>query len=157
MKSQDSDQRRYDFYTLLPEMEMVLPDAADKTPGTKPPEIKPPAPPAAGGTPVTSATPTPAQAKVTTPAKPAVAKAATETTLYLLQAGSFPATREAESLKANLALLGVPSTIQPVAIGNETWHRVFIGPYRDAAVASQLQQQLRANQINAILVKTQRK
>ena len=136
-------------------MEMVLPETEDKTPGTKPPEIAAPSqPPVAKPA---NATAPPTQAKLIAPAKPAAATVTPETTLYLLQAGSFPATREAESLKANLALLGVPSTIQPVAIGNETWHRVFIGPYRDAAVASQLQQQLRANQINAILVKTQRK
>jgi cell division protein FtsN len=133
-KEDDSDKRRYEFYTLLPEMELVLPEepagkAAPKP--TLPPAVKPPAPaPKPGATP--------------------------QELLFVLQAGSFLQPKEAEGMKANLALLGVQSAVQPVMVGDEVWHRVFIGPYKDPAYVDQLQQHLRRNQISTLIVKTQR-
>lgn len=179
------ERQRYDFYTLLPEMEVVVPADGAPQQGAKPPPdtVKPAtpaaapsatnmasvAPPAAArpaATPVAAAPAAAPARKPQVPAptttaslspQPAPAAAPTGEVLYVLQAGSFLQVKSAESLKANLALLGVQSTIQPVAVGDETWHRVFIGPYKDAAYAAQLQQQLRNNQINAQLMKVDRR
>jgi cell division protein FtsN len=50
---------------------------------------------------------------------------------YALQAGSFTDPIDAERRKANVALLGIASTLQRAEIGGITYHRVIIGPTTD--------------------------
>lgn len=90
---------RFDFYTILPELEVFIPES----------EISQPAPPDKPAPQSRPATETHKQ--------------------YLLQAGSFRSREDADRLKASLALLGVQSSIQSVSINNESWHRVRIGPF----------------------------
>lgn len=47
---------------------------------------------------------------------------------YVLQAGSFSKARDAEARKAELALLGVESRIDPVEVSGQRYHRVILGP-----------------------------
>ncbi|MGH8501941.1 MAG: SPOR domain-containing protein [Gammaproteobacteria bacterium] len=115
-------ERRFDFYTLLPELEVVVPEA------------KPRASPAGGNT--------PAPAQVTSATGP-----------YVLQAGSFRRAQEADSLKANLALLGVEADIQTVTVDDSVWHRVRIGPYAELAELSEVRDRLQRNQIDTVLLK----
>lgn len=117
-KTNDKDEQatkpRFDFYTILPEMEVVVPDAPK------------------GGRSSSSTD------------KPAV---------YLLQVGSFRAYPEADSLKAQLALLGVESRIETVSgADNDTWHRVRVGPYTDPREVNKIRTRLLNNNINAILL-----
>jgi cell division protein FtsN len=50
---------------------------------------------------------------------------------YILQAGSYKAERDAESMKAKLALAGFEAVIQRVIIDNQgTYYRVRMGPYK---------------------------
>lgn len=51
---------------------------------------------------------------------------------YVLQAGSFKNTIEAERLKASLALLGFEAHIQSVTVNGTAWHRVRTGPYNSS-------------------------
>ena len=46
----------------------------------------------------------------------------------VIQAGSFPEVRRADARKAELALLGIESEIEPAVVGNERFYRVIIGP-----------------------------
>ena len=48
---------------------------------------------------------------------------------YILQAGSFKNSGDAERLKATLSLLGLEADIQTVTVNNQRWHRVRTGPY----------------------------
>lgn len=48
---------------------------------------------------------------------------------YVLQAGSFKNSGDAERLKASLSLLGLEADIQTVTVNNQRWHRVRTGPY----------------------------
>jgi cell division protein FtsN len=73
----------------------------------------------------------------------AKAKPVDEPGSYVLQAGSFGAAADAEKLKANLALLGIESRVQKVAIDDDVYHRVRIGVRR----------QLHDAHINAMLMK----
>lgn len=50
---------------------------------------------------------------------------------YALQAGSFTDPIDAERRKANVAMLGISSTLQRAEIGGITYHRVIIGPTTD--------------------------
>ncbi len=47
---------------------------------------------------------------------------------YLVQAGSFSKAGDAEARKAELALLGVQSRVDPVEVGGKRYHRVILGP-----------------------------
>ena len=108
---------QYDFYTLLPEMEVVIPERDDLS-------------------------------DVNQHAR------ADKKEVYVLQAGSFRRFDEADTLKANLALIGIQATIQSVAInGDDTWYRVRIGPFSDFSQLRQARSQLRKNDIEYIVLK----
>lgn len=114
----------FDFYTLLPEMEVVV-----NTPRQ---------------------TPTPI---VTSPPPPTMPPS-TEKVSYLLQVGSFRKAADADSYRARLALLGIESKVQTVTIDNkDTWHRVQVGPIIGRDNVDQLQKQLKQNQIESLLMR----
>lgn len=47
----------------------------------------------------------------------------------ILQVGSFKSADEAESLKAQLAFLGLQASVKSAKVSNVTWHRVQLGPF----------------------------
>lgn len=47
----------------------------------------------------------------------------------ILQVGSFNSRGEADSLKAELAFLGLQATVKSAVVDNKTWHRVQLGPF----------------------------
>jgi cell division protein FtsN len=124
--------RKFDFYTLLPELEVLVPESPRQ-------ETYP------------SASPDTLPTEVPRPDKkePTVS---TPSTAYLLQVGSFQKHGEADSLKAQLALLGVESNIQTVNVDKSTWHRVRVGPYRDRQRLNQIRVKLRKNNIDSMLM-----
>jgi len=81
------------------------------------------------------------------------AKPVEEPGSYVLQAGSFGAAAEAERLKANLALLGIESRVQKVAVDDDVYHRVRIGPITDLDKLNRIRRQLHDANINAMLMK----
>ncbi|MEJ2564544.1 MAG: SPOR domain-containing protein [Gammaproteobacteria bacterium] len=110
--------QHFDFYTILPEMEVVVPDVRDNKGQTAPVD------------------------------KPGT---------YILQAGSFRSFSEADSLKAQMALLGVEAKIDTVTVNNtDTWHRVRVGPYQDLRELNKIRTRLLNNNINGILLKINR-
>lgn len=75
---------------------------------------------------------------------------------YVLQAGSFRSARQADELRARLALMGLESSVQAVTLDSgETWHRVRVGPFRDLAELNRVRAQLAENRIDAILLRAQ--
>ena len=102
------EETSFEFYTVLPGKEVVVPDT--------PPAPKP-APVAA-----------PEPAKVEDRSTPAPEKR--DSTRFMLQAASFRRAGDADELKARLALLGLEASIQKVNIKDSgTWFRVKLGPY----------------------------
>src|SRR5690606_16100508 len=118
--SGNTSRPRYDFYTVLPEMEVLIPDSELQERVRA--EVPPPA--------------TSGQVAVAPP--PSGIR-------YRLQAGSFRDPRPAEESKARLALLGISATVQSVNINGSTYHRVYVGPYTSAAEVEQVKQQLASN------------
>ena len=47
----------------------------------------------------------------------------------ILQVGSFQSAGEADSLKAQLAFLGLEANVKSALVKDTTWHRVQIGPF----------------------------
>jgi cell division protein FtsN len=80
-------------------------------------------------------------------------KAATSPRGYLLQAGAFKSAGEADARKAQLALLGIVSSIQVVTPeGKAAYHRVNVGPYRDLDRVKQVRQTLTENHIDSVIL-----
>lgn len=126
----------FDFYTLLPETEVVLPDL-EATSVTRTPPLN------ASGS----------GAAVSVPA-PGPQPAATSHARYLLQAGSFRSEKDAERLRANLILSGLSPRISKVSVnGGETWHRVQIGPFDDQGSLDNARSVLAGQKIDSLLLR----
>ena len=80
-------------------------------------------------------------------------KAILEPGQYVLQAGSFTRFEDADRRRAELALQGIESTIQRVAIDDKTYHRVRIGPTRDLEKLNQQRARLRAANIDVLRIR----
>ncbi len=127
--------KSYDFYQVLPEMEVVIPDAelSAKARAEQLAHLKPGTTPAPGAT----------------PAAPSAAGAPR----YVLQAGSYDDAGKADEVKAKLALLGFTAQIQPVTVNGRSWNRVRVGPYPSASELEIAKRTLAENGINAIALK----
>lgn len=117
----------YDFYTLLPKLAVEIPEQETSR----------------GGHP--AATALPAEAEQAADKQPES---------YLLQAGSFRASQDADRFKEKIAGLGLPAQVQ--AIGGstaDTWYRVRLGPYTDAKEMERVRKKLQDNKIEPMVVK----
>lgn len=136
---------KYDFYTLLPESEVILP-----------PEAKQPEPPpAAPVTPEQAAKIDEARAMAALsgqvpPPPPTVAKA--PVTQYFLQAGSFRQQAEAEKVRAQIIMLGQDVRVENVKVRDEPWYRVLVGPYASREQLSVAQKTLAASGYKNLLL-----
>lgn len=73
--------------------------------------------------------------------------------IYMLQPGAYRDAAEAEKLRARLSRLGVPATIQRVAIDADEFHRVRIGPYEDLGELNAMRAKLRAADVDALVIR----
>ena len=127
--------KNYDFYQVLPEAEVVIPDAELSAKAKAEQQAR------------ANATTAPATTG-TTPATAASGR-------YILQTGSYPEPKAADEAKAKLALAGFVAQVQPVTINGKTWHRVRVGPYASASELEAAKRSLSENGINAIALKEQ--
>lgn len=152
-KAVDGPKPKFEFYTILPELEVPVPDqsSGDTRQASVPPALQTPPPPIRG-------TLAPGAAGAPTPplpppqALPPVAPHATSGGRYILQAGSSRNGAEAERLRASLALQGMVAQVQPVTVNGETWHRIRVGPFASRTDADVAQRQLHAAKINTMLL-----
>ena len=72
---------------------------------------------------------------------------------YILQAGSFSRHADADRRRAQLAMQGIESHIQPVTLGDKSYHRVRIGPTRDLDELNVLRARLRAAKIDVLRIR----
>jgi cell division protein FtsN len=72
---------------------------------------------------------------------------------YLVQAGSFRRTADADALKAKLTLNGYAAKVEPIKQRDgEVWQRVILGTFKTEQNAKALQQQLKILEIESVLV-----
>ena len=142
---------RFDFYTLLPEMEVVIPEEEISEGLKQPtPPVKKAAPVVAAKPAVTAKPPKPVAPVVTTTAKQAKPPAGS----YYLQVGSFKNGVQAERFRAELALLGMQTNIQTVTINNkDTYHRVRVGPFYSFEALDKTRQKLKKKGIESTPIK----
>lgn len=73
--------------------------------------------------------------------------------VYVLQAGSYRNLRDAERVRAQLALQGIDAKVQRVAVDNDVWHRVRIGPIGDLGELNRLRNQLQAAEVDVLVIR----
>ena len=127
---------RFEFYQILPgdkevtEREAKAAAAAPKTAS---------AAPAAPGKPGSS------------PASPKPHSGET----YWLQAGAFSDEKEADNLKARIALTGLEASVRPVTIPDKgTLYRVRLGPYQSLDDANRIKVALSQNGVGVAIIRT---
>lgn len=108
---------RYEFFTVLPEMELVVPREEFEQRARQPEAAE-----GAGKGP------------------------------YQLQVGSFREARDADALKARLALLGQTARIESVTVNGATWHRVRLGPFDSARAADGVRRLLAENGFESMVL-----
>jgi cell division septation protein DedD len=144
---------RFDFYTILPEMEVVIPEEelTAKTPSSAFRPVEQPAAASHESAPATStpAKPAAASASAQSQPQPAGKPATSSGGNYFLQSGTFNTTDQAERLKAQLALLGLGASVQKVTINKNTIHRVRVGPFRDYTALNAARAQMRQHGIQS--------
>jgi cell division protein FtsN len=72
--------------------------------------------------------------------------------VYVLQAGSYRKQEEADRIQALLKKQGIDANVQRVAVDDDVWHRVRIGPITDLAELNKLRARLRAAEFDDALV-----
>lgn len=111
-----------------------------------------PAPIAETPTATSPASTTPAVAAST--ATTTTAPARTDDTRYLLQAGAFGASGDAETVKAKIAMLGLNARVESAQISGKTVYRVRMGPYGSASELAEAKAKLAGGGLPAMAVKT---
>jgi cell division protein FtsN len=139
---------KYDFYTLLPESEVIVPPQALEQPAT-PPTAKPVSPEEAAK--IDAARAEAALNGQIPPPPPVVAKPPASTQFFL-QAGSFRRKDDAESVRAQIILLGQNVRVESGTVREETWHRVLVGPFASREQLAQSQKTLSANGFSNLLL-----
>jgi cell division protein FtsN len=136
-KKPTAPKKTYDFYSVLPEMEVVIPDA----------ELSAKAKAEQQRQQALTQNQANAQTPATTP------PAGDSTMRYFLQTGSYPDPKGADEAKAKLALLGFIARVQPITINGKTWNRVRVGPYNSASELETAKKSLADSGISAIALK----
>jgi cell division protein FtsN len=119
--------------------------------------------PAAGeGAPIrtaVAATTPPAAAADAAPKRPepvAAAPAATSDNVrYILQAGAFGASGDAEATKAKLAMMGLAARVESAQINGNTVYRVRMGPYGTAGELAEAKAKLNGSGLQTMAIKAQ--
>ena len=124
---EDTKSSRYDFFTVLPEMEVVVPEQELQR----------------------------QREKAALSAPDDTIESVDPTERYMLQAGSCRDLADAEQLRARLALLGLSTQTQTVTVNGATWHRVLVGPVNGAARANEVRDQLTSNGIESMVTRSQ--
>ena len=159
---------QYDFYTLLPGEEVAMSDAelaasakaesdaqaaAQEAAATKV-STDPTMPPRIIDTPTTGAGAPPTATAAAPPSAPATAVAAPASDArYILQAGAFGGSGDAEAVKAKIALLGLNARVESAQIGGKTVYRVRMGPYGSASELADAKAKLATGGLPAMAVR----
>lgn len=114
---EEEKERRFTFYDILPNVEVVTPEKAPEAEtGTAP-------------------------------------QAVVEPGLYVLQAGSFSTSADADRRRAELALHGIESITQRVKVNDRNYHRVYVGPTDDLGELNMLRSRLREAKIDVLRIR----
>ncbi|SER84133.1 Sporulation related domain-containing protein [Vreelandella subterranea] len=150
--STETSMPTFEFYTLLPETEVIAP-------GMAPPS--------------SVETPTAAEADSTTSGDDPIAQviaanmrpedqvstaqqtASEDGARYVLQAASFRELSDAEQLRQRLRNLSLLAQVSEIQADGNTWHRVQVGPYEDTRELNRAQDLMATQGIEPLLIQLQ--
>jgi cell division protein FtsN len=134
--AKSSERPRFEFYQILPGEKEGADKDAKPAPKTPPPQAPSPSVAAKPGS------------------NPSTPKAFSGEQ-YWLQAGAFSEEREADNLKAKIALSGLEATVRTVTTADKgTLYRVRLGPYQSLDVANRIKSSLSQNGVGAAIIRT---
>jgi cell division protein FtsN len=152
----------FDFYTLLPGEEVAMSDAelaaserAEAARAEEAQRAKEQREQATAQAPA-QATQAPAAAAAettTTPPAPVASAPVADDARYILQAGAFGASGDAEAVKAKIALLGLSARVESAQISGKTVYRVRMGPYGSAGELAEAKRKLGSGGLPAMAIK----
>ena len=131
-----SSASQFDFYKVLPEKEVVIPNTELSAMAKAEQQQAAAANNASASVPAANATGT-----------------ASSEGGYVLQVGSYPNAEGAEAMKAKLALQGFTAHVQAITLDGKTWNRVQIGPFATATQLQEVQKRLSGAGFHAIPMK----
>ncbi len=105
---------QFDFYTILPKKEIVLPEHEIKT-RTREEQV-----------------------------------GKNKKANYVIKAGSYRNLKEADELKAKLALMGIESKIQKAKVESASWYTVMLGPYAQMSSVTGIISRLQKNGLKPV-------
>ena len=162
-KDAGDEEREYDFYTVLPGQEVAMSDAelaaSARAEAARKQQLaqQQAAAAAASEDAATPAVAVPASPTAATPAPAATAAPAAATSdnqaPYILQAGAFGASGDAEAVKARIALLGLNARVESAALDGKTVYRVRMGPYGTATELAAAKAKLANGGLPAMAIK----
>ena len=135
--SAQSSASQFDFYKVLPEKEVVIPNA-ELSAMAKAEQQK-----AAAAN----------NASTSTPAGASASETASSKGTYVLQIGAYPDSGAADAKKAELALQGFTAHVQTITLDGKTWNRVRLGPFATATELQAMQKKLQAAGFQAMPMK----
>ncbi|RUR27625.1 SPOR domain-containing protein [Vreelandella nanhaiensis] len=150
----------FEFYTLLPETEVIAPGVRLPSNVTRPEVTEQPATDAddtqvAGDDPIAQVIAANTRPEEQVSAAQPAASASTEPKRYVLQAASFRDLSDAEQLRSRLRNLSLLAQISEVQAGGDTWHRVQVGPYEDTRELNRAQDLMATQGIEPLLIQLQ--
>lgn len=151
----------FEFYTLLPETEVIAPGVRLPSNVTRPEVAEQPddaAADAAQGAdddPIAQVIAANTRPEEQASAAQPAATASTEPKRYVLQAASFRELSDAEQLRGRLRNLSLLAQISEVQAGGDTWHRVQVGPYEDTRELNRAQDLMATQGIEPLMIQLQ--
>ncbi|MCB1876735.1 MAG: SPOR domain-containing protein [Chromatiales bacterium] len=131
-EEQTSSKPRFEFYTLLPEKEVYVPETeVAKLPPRLPPKPREKATEKPGAT----------------------AAVAQKGERYLIQVASFQDADDAERVKAKLLLNGFRAGLEPATIRGKRWYRVRVGPFDERDEIEKVRKRLKDKGMDSIVVR----
>lgn len=150
--TEPAKETQYAFYDLLPGREVRMSDAelaATAREEAARDRAQPALVAAEPSTDPDAADPAPA------PAPAATTAAAAGDARYILQAGAFGGSGDAEAVKARIAMLGLSARVESAQINGRTVYRVRMGPYGTAGELAEAKQKLANGGMTAMAIRAQ--
>lgn len=116
---------KFDFYTLLPEREVIVPNDRDAMKASD----------------------------KSKPADQQASSQTADNEQLFLQVGSFRSAQEAERRRAQIKALGLNAKVEEVIANSDTWYRVQAGPFTSREQLSKARDQLKASGIESLLLR----
>lgn len=140
----ERDVPQFDFYTILPEKEVLVPEQDIMTRVREEKNVQQQA--TIAKTPVDSTITDVTEEPQTSPVKSSAS--------YMMQAGSYKNSVDAEKMRSNLEAMGIEARIEKAKVGETIYHRIKMGPYAQMSSVSNIRARLKQSGIDVIVTET---